>query len=79
YDVVDTFKCTDFDRMTVKHQLYDKSSLVINDTYVTAEDGTGLVHNATGFGEYDYNVGKKYCLPVYSPIDYQGRYTKDIP
>ncbi|KRL63478.1 isoleucine--tRNA ligase [Lactobacillus psittaci] len=79
YEVVDTFKGTDFDRMTVKHPLYDKTSLVMNDTYVTAEDGTGLVHNATGFGEDDYNVGKKYGLPVYSPMDDQGRYTKDIP
>ena len=41
--------------------------------------GWGLVHNATGFGEDDYNVGRRYGLPVFSPMDAQGRFTKEVP
>lgn len=70
---------TAFDRMTYRHPLYDLTGLVMNDTYVTAEDGTGLVHNATGFGEDDYNVGRRYGLPVFSPMDAHGCFTKDVP
>ena len=65
--------------MTYQHPLYDVTGVVMNDTYVTADDGTGLVHNATGFGEDDYNVGRRYGLPVFSPMDAQGRFTKEVP
>ncbi|MCH3989947.1 MAG: isoleucine--tRNA ligase [Lactobacillus sp.] len=70
---------TAFDRMTYQHPLYDVTGLVMNDTYVTDDDGTGLVHNATGFGEDDYNVGRRYGLPVFSPMDEHGCFTKDVP
>ena len=79
YKVLKTLKGTDFDRMTYKHPLYDVTGLVMNDTYVTDDDGTGLVHNATGFGEDDYNVGRRYGLPVFSPMDAQGRFTDEVP
>src|SRR5699024_3870221 len=78
YKVVKTLKGTDFDRMTYQHPLYDVTGLVMNDTYVTADDGTGLVHNATGFGEDDYNVGRSCGLPVYSPKDAQRRLTTEV-
>lgn len=79
YKVLKTLKGTDFDRMTYQHPLYDVTGLVMNDTYVTDDDGTGLVHNATGFGEDDYNVGRRYGLPVFSPMDAQGRFTEEVP
>ena len=43
--------------------------------YVTVEDGTGIVHSAPAFGEDDYNVGKKYGLPVLQPVNDEGKYT----
>ena len=84
YKVLKTLKGTDFDRMTYRHPLYGKTGLgqyglVMNDTYVTDDDGTGLVHNATGFGEDDYNVGRRYGLAVFGPMDAQGRFTKEVP
>ena len=42
--------------------------------YVTTEDGTGIVHIAPAFGEDDYNVGKKYDLPVVNPVGEDGKY-----
>ncbi|WP_251717324.1 isoleucine--tRNA ligase [Lactobacillus agrestimuris] len=79
YKVLKDIKGTEFDKMTYKHPLYDVTGLVMNDTYVTDDDGTGLVHNATGFGEDDYNVGRRYGLPVFSPMDAQGKFTDEVP
>ncbi|MCT4595980.1 MAG: isoleucine--tRNA ligase [Anaeromicrobium sp.] len=43
--------------------------------YVTTEDGTGIVHIAPAFGEDDYQVGRKYGLPVLNPVSEEGKYT----
>ena len=43
--------------------------------YVTAEDGTGIVHTAPAFGEDDYQTGLKYDLPVLQPVNEEGKYT----
>ena len=79
YEVVKTLKGADMEYMTAKHPLYDKESLVIEGFHVTLDDGTGLVHTAPGFGEDDFNVGQKYDLPVFSPVNAQGRYTDEVP
>lgn len=42
--------------------------------YVTTADGTGIVHIAPAFGEDDYQVGRKYNLPVLQPVDEEGKY-----
>ncbi|MBF7096725.1 isoleucine--tRNA ligase [Alkalibacter mobilis] len=44
--------------------------------YVTTDDGTGIVHIAPAFGEDDYQVGRKYSLPVFNPVDEEGKYTE---
>lgn len=44
--------------------------------YVTAEDGTGIVHTAPAFGEDDYNTGRRYNLPVLQPVDDTGKYVE---
>jgi isoleucyl-tRNA synthetase len=41
-----------------------KGWFVVLADFVTMEDGTGIVHIAPAFGEDDYNVGRKYDLPV---------------
>ncbi|MOA32733.1 Isoleucine--tRNA ligase [compost metagenome] len=49
-----------------------RTSLVILGEHVTAEAGTGLVHTAPGHGLEDYEVGKKYKLPVIAPVNALG-------
>ena len=51
-----------------------KAFYVTCDTYVTMEDGTGIVHMAPAFGEDDANVGKKYNLPYLNPVGEDGCY-----
>ncbi|MDP2668849.1 MAG: class I tRNA ligase family protein [bacterium] len=40
--------------------------------FVSAEDGTGIVHIAPAFGDDDFQVGKKYDLPVLLTVDERG-------
>lgn len=51
-----------------------KAFIVTNDTYVSMEDGTGIVHIAPAFGEDDYEIGKRYDLPVLNPVGEDGKY-----
>ena len=45
---------------------------------MTSEEGTGIVHTAPAFGEDDYNLGKKYGLPIIQPVDEKGKFTKEV-
>ena len=45
-----------FDYYTERLRDFPKTFTVLAASYVTAETGTGLVHNAPGFGEDDFNV-----------------------
>ena len=42
-------------------------------------EGTGVVHIAPGHGQEDYLIGQRYKLDVLSPVDHQGKFTKDVP
>ena len=54
-------------------------SPVILAEYVSATDGTGIVHIAPGHGEEDYQYGHlQNKLPIISPVDERGRFTKDF-
>lgn len=59
------------------HPLVDRSSPLILGEHVTLEQGTGCVHTAPGHGTEDFEVGRKYDLPVLSPVDHQGRFTSE--
>lgn len=51
--------------------------VVIGGDYITTESGTGLVHTAPGHGQEDYVTGLKYGLPVFSPVDDDGKFTEE--
>jgi isoleucyl-tRNA synthetase len=51
---------------------------VVVDSYVTTEDGTGLVHQAPAFGADDLRVSKTYGLPVINPLRADGTFDPDI-
>ena len=49
--------------------------------FVTADTGTGFVHIAPGHGQDDYKLGLQVGLPIYSPVDDDGKFalTNDLP
>nr|SFZ87888.1 Isoleucyl-tRNA synthetase [Loigolactobacillus rennini] len=72
-------KGRDLEKMTAQHPFYDRDLLVMLGDYVTLDSGTGLVHTAPGLGDDDFKVGKKYGLPILSPVDAQGKLTAEAP
>ena len=54
-----------------------------SDTYVTSDSGTGIVHQAPGFGEDDFRVCQHYGIikkgeKVVCPVDPSGRFTEEV-
>jgi isoleucyl-tRNA synthetase len=47
--------------------------IVVSGDYVTATDGTGIVHTAPLFGEDDYKTGQTWRLPQIQAIDAAGK------
>jgi len=46
--------------------------------FVTAEEGTGIVHTAPAFGEDDNAICREYKIPMVQPVDDNGKFTKEI-
>ncbi len=57
----------------------DDSGRAVNADYVTAEDGTGIVHTAPGHGEDDFHTGIKYGLQILNPVDHSGVFSDKAP
>jgi isoleucyl-tRNA synthetase len=66
----------------------ERGHTILLGDFVTADDGTGLVHTAIAFGEDDFRLGQQYGLNVVNPVrpdgtyderigPYEGRFVKD--
>jgi isoleucyl-tRNA synthetase len=51
---------------------------VLVDDYVSDEDGTGVVHQAPGFGEDDQRVCEAAGIVLVVPVDESGRFTAEV-
>jgi isoleucyl-tRNA synthetase len=49
---------------------------VLDAHFVTADDGTGIVHEAPAYGEEDYVLCKEHNIPLVSIVDENGNYTE---
>jgi isoleucyl-tRNA synthetase len=56
----------------------EKGHTVLPADFVTAEDGTGIVHTALAFGEDDYRLGEEQGLTVVNPVKPDGTYDERI-
>ena len=83
YQIVERYKGTDLERKRYR-RLFDfvpvekDAFYVALGDFVTTEDGTGIVHIAPAFGEDDYQLGRKYDLPVVRPVDHTGSFTEEV-
>jgi len=55
-----------------------KGHTVLPADFVTAGDGTGLVHTAIAFGEDDFRLGEQEGLTVVNPVRLDGTYDERI-
>jgi isoleucyl-tRNA synthetase len=56
----------------------ERGHTVLLGDFVTANDGTGLVHTAIAFGEEDFRLGEQYGLNVINPVRPDGTYDDRI-
>ncbi|MGL5506632.1 MAG: isoleucine--tRNA ligase, partial [Paraclostridium sp.] len=80
YEVIEELKGKDLEYVEYEQLMpfveADKKAFFVTcGDYVTTEDGTGIVHTAPAFGEDDYNLGRKYGLPVLQPVCEAGKFT----
>lgn len=78
--ILKTQKGSEFEGKEAKHPFMERTSKIIMADYVSATDGTGIVHIAPGHGEDDYQYGNlKNGLEILSPVDEKGRFTQEFP
>ncbi len=68
----------DLELLATKHPLVDRKSPIILGEHVTLDAGTGSVHTAPGHGLEDYEVGCKYNIDVFSPLDGSGIWIETV-
>ncbi|QDX80839.1 isoleucine--tRNA ligase [Denitratisoma sp. DHT3] len=67
------------EHLLLRHPFQERDVTVICGTHVTTEAGTGLVHTAPAHGVDDYNVGRRYGLPVNNPVGDDGKFLANTP
>ncbi len=66
-------------QFSCEHPYGRMDSIGVTDKEVSLEEGTGVVHIAPGHGQEDYVIGQRYHLEIFSPVDAQGRFTREAP
>lgn len=54
----------------------EAAHIVLDAAFVTADDGTGIVHEAPAYGEEDYFLCKEHNIPLVAIVDENGNYTE---
>lgn len=84
YEIVDRYRGSDligwtyqpvFDFALQEHSR-ESAWRVLSADYVTTDEGTGVVHTAPAFGADDFESCKKAGIPMFNPIDQEGRFTE---
>ena len=78
YAILDEFPGRVVEGLTCLHPLIDRKTLLILAPFVTLDAGSGCVHIAPGHGQEDYEIGMKYGLENYAPVDDDGKFTRDV-
>ena len=73
-----TVKGSALEGLVCRHPFYQRPSPILLGEHVTLEQGTGCVHTAPGHGHDDYEVGLRYGLEVYNPVDDHGRFVPEM-
>jgi len=95
YKLIKKVKGRELEGLKYEHPLKDevpyhkniKHHIILGE-HVSLTEGTGCVHTAPGHGPEDFEIGKKYGLPIFCPVDeagifkeeageYEGQFVKD--
>ncbi len=74
---VPEFTGADLEGVLCQHPFLDRRVPIVTGEHVTMEEGTGCVHTAPGHGPEDFEVGRRFGLPVLVPVDGRGILTTE--
>jgi isoleucyl-tRNA synthetase len=75
------FAAEELAQLQYQHPFCNRTGRAFAADFVTSDTGTGFVHIAPGHGLDDYNLGRQNGLPIYSPVDDDGKlaYSNELP
>ncbi len=81
YEILRTVHAEELPSLRYRHPFCAREGRLFPADFVENSTGTGFVHIAPGHGTDDYNLGRAHGLPIYSPVDDDGRLalTSDLP
>ena len=53
--------------------------VIVGEPFVSAEDGSGVVHMAPAFGADDYAAGQRHALAFLNPVNARGEFPAELP
>jgi isoleucyl-tRNA synthetase len=56
-----------------------RHEVIVTEDFVSADDGSGVVHMAPAFGADDYAAGQRHGLAFLQPVTARGAFTDDVP
>jgi isoleucyl-tRNA synthetase len=74
FELIREIKGKDLEGLVYDHPFGLRKGKVVLASYVSSEDGTGLVHTAPGHGAEDFQTGAKYNLEIVMPVDTKGHF-----
>ncbi len=84
YEIIKVVKGKDLEGLEYLHPLVDEIPVqkefehkIITGEHVTLTEGTGCVHTAPGHGPDDFEIGKKYGIPIFCPVNEAGLFKKE--
>ncbi|MDY0084248.1 MAG: isoleucine--tRNA ligase, partial [Ignavibacteriaceae bacterium] len=69
---------TEYEQLMDYCEVDKKAFYVIEGDFVSTEDGSGIVHIAPAFGADDYEMSRKYDLPMLQPVTRAGIFTDEV-
>ncbi|MCC7001711.1 MAG: isoleucine--tRNA ligase [Gemmatimonadaceae bacterium] len=86
WDLVGTFAGSELVGMKYRRPLdwiaypeEGQREVIVAEEFVSADDGSGVVHMAPAFGADDYAAGKRHGLAFVNPVDARGEFPASMP
>ena len=63
----------------VEYPAEGNHEIIVPEAFVSAEDGSGVVHMAPAFGADDYAAGQRHGLAFVQPVNARGEFLEGVP
>ncbi len=63
----------------VEYPAEGQHEIIVGEDFVSADDGSGVVHMAPAFGADDYAAGQRHGLAFLQPVNTRGEFAADVP